>query len=361
MSHYEERLDKDLGEIRARVRALSDLAQQALLNALQSLRSGNRKLAYVTILGDARINTQMRSVEALCHRFIVRHLPSAGHLRLMSSVIRISLQLERLGDYAVTIAREGIQLSAPPEGRIADELESIFAGSMGMLTQAIDAFNAADAARAQTVMDAGASIEGTMDGIYADLLAASDPAHIKDLLALFVVFNMIKRVADQAKNVCEETLFAALGKTKPARVHSVLFVDEDNAWLSQMAEAIARRGYPGQAHFYSAGRIASESVDPGLQRFMENHGFDMSDARPKQLDASPAALSQHFVIVSLDGAIERYASQIPFHTSVLEWDVGARPDGLEGDALTQRMEELYREVSAQVRDLVELLTGEETV
>ena len=358
MSRYEQRLDHDLNVIRERMQSLSSVAKQSLEKALHSLLSGNRKLAYATILGDAWVNKRARELDALCHRFIARHLPSAGHLRFMSAVIRTSLQLERLGDYAVTIAREGVQLSAPPQGPTARQLEVMAEQANTMLGNAIDAFNEGNEGKARASMALGESMEGTMDGIYSDLMTASNAARIKDLLALFVVFNMVKRISDQAKNICEETLFFVSGETKHARVHDVVFVDQNNACLSQMALAIARRSFPGNARFASAGRSPAGAIDAGMKTFMENLGFDLSGARPASLDDSPGALSKYFVIVSLDGVMERYATQIPFHTSVLEWDVGTKPEGLEGDALKGRHEELYRELSSNVQSLVEALRGD---
>jgi len=137
MSHYERRLEGDLNAIREHMRKLSTVTREAIEKALHSLLSGNRKLAYATILGDAWINERAREIDALCHRFIARHLPSAGHLRYTSAVIRTALQLERLGDYAVTIAREGVQLPAPPEGNIARQLEIMADQANRMLVQAI--------------------------------------------------------------------------------------------------------------------------------------------------------------------------------------------------------------------------------
>ena len=360
MSHYEQRLEQDLKIIREHMRKLSGYVTEALENALSSLFSGNRKLAYATILNDERINERMRELDTLCHRFIARHLPSAGHLRYMSAAIRTSLQLERLGDYAVTIAREGVQLSAPPEGLPARQLDNMADHANRMLALAIDAFDHGNEEKARTAISLSASVEDTFDHIYAGLMADSQAFRIKDLLALFVVFNMIKRISDQAQNICEDTLFAVTGETRRTRVYNVLFVDEDNAFLSQMAETIARRTYPSSAQFSSAGRVAAERVDPALMAFLDEFGVDLSGTRPQRLDPSPESLSKYFVIVSLDGLMERYTSHVPFHTTVLEWDVGARPQGLEGEALRRHMEELYREIAAYVRGLVETLRGEES-
>jgi len=359
MSQYEQRLEKDLLAIRTHMRKLSTVTRDALSDALRSVFSGDRKLAYATVLGDAWVNERSREIDALCHRFIARHLPSAGHLRYTSAVIRAALQLERLGDYAVIIAREGVQLTSPPDGPTGRQLELVADQANTMLAQAIDAFNEGNAEKARTAKGLSGSLEGTMDNVYADLMATSDPARTANLVALFVIFNNLKRVSDQAKNLCEETLFAKTGETKRTPVQDVLFIEEDDSRLSQMAQAIGEKNHPGEARFASAGPTPAATVDPTLSGFLENHGFDMSAARPAKLGAAPASLSPYFVVVTLDGPIERYTERVPFHTSVLEWDVGPWPDGDDGDALQRRLQELYREISARVRELVETLRGEE--
>jgi len=198
-----------------------------------------------------------------------------------------------------------------------------------------------------------------MDNVYADLMATSDPARTAHLVALFVIFNNIKRVADQAKNLCEETLFAQTGETKPTPVQDVLFLEEADARLSQMAKAIGEKNHAGAARFASAGPTPAATVDPALADFLENHGFDMSVARPAKLGATPVSLSPYFVVVTLDGPVERYTERVPFHTSVLEWDVGPWPEGGGEEATERRLQELYREISVRVRELVETLRGEE--
>ena len=115
MSHYERRLEKDLKQIRKGVRNLAKQVGTALKNAIDALLSGDEDKAYSTVLGDTRINRVSREIDRLCHAFIARHLPSAGHLRLISSVLRSNIALERIGDYAVNISRESRQLSHPPD------------------------------------------------------------------------------------------------------------------------------------------------------------------------------------------------------------------------------------------------------
>ncbi len=356
MSHLEERLEKDLDRIRKLVAGMAEDVQTAMKNAVHALQSGNKQLAYATILADHPINRTMREVDRLCHSFIAVHLPSAGHLRFLSSVIRVNIELERIGDYAVTICREAVQLSHPPEGMIARELERLADETELMLRQSVAAFNELNADAARSTMAMADQIEQNMDAVYEALAEEGRRERIKDMLAVFVVFSQLKRAADQAKNLCEDTVFAATGDTKAPKVYHILFIDEDNRCQSQMAEAIARRSYPDSGEYSSAGRQPAQSIGDETVAFLGKYGIDLAAARPTALaDLTPHEVADKHVIVSLQGPVSSYFDSVPFHTTALEWDVGPAPE-TPGD---QRSEELYRDLALKIKDLMELLRGEE--
>ena len=358
MSHYEERLEKDLLDIREQVAEMAGLVEIATKNAMHALQTGNNKLASTTVLEDHEINRSMRRIDQLCHKFIALHLPSAGHLRMLSSVIRANIELERIGDYAVTIARESLQLSSPPSGPLSRELERVGSETYLMLSQAIKAFNELNPDMAKGTMIMEEQMENDLDIIYAELMTNDDRDTVKNLLAMFAVFTQLKRVADQAKNLCEETVFAATGDTKAPKIYNILFIDEDNSCQSQIAEAIARKNFPESGRYISAGRQPAADLNPAMVEFLENHGINLpANARPSPVDMTPLQLTTQHVIVSLQGPVKSYLDQIPFHTTPLEWDVGPAPES--GDAAgVQRLEELYRDMAVQIRDLMEVLRGE---
>ena len=106
MSHYEERLARDLADLKGRIATLGVRLDAALGAAVRAFLGRDRDLASSTILGDRAVNRATREIDRLCHAFVVRHLPSAGHLRYISAVLRLCIALERIGDYAVSISRE---------------------------------------------------------------------------------------------------------------------------------------------------------------------------------------------------------------------------------------------------------------
>ncbi len=357
MAHYEERLERDLKQISERVSQLASHVENGLTNAIQSVQTGNDKLAYLTILGDGRINHIHRDLDRLCYRFIALHLPSAGHLRRLSATIRINLQLERIGDYAVTIAREGVQLKQPPEGAIAREIERTGEEVCRMLQLSMEAFMEGNEEAARVTKSMADHMEHDMNSIYADLMVEGDRTRIKRLLAIFVIFNMLKRVSDQAKNLCEETIFAETGESKTSSIKNVLFLDDDNSCLSPMAEAIAQKTFPGRMEYHSAGGGSpAAKLNPQMLEFMRERGIELDGKAPIAFE--PETLEQYYLVISMQGAAGRYLSDIPFHTSVLEWDVGPTPEAGDDEGARQYFEEIYRGIAVNLQELIELMYGE---
>ena len=359
MSHYEKRVTEDLTHIQKRIDEMGKKVEEALRNAVHALVTGNNTLAYNTILGDLPINRYMRQTEKLCYAFLAVHLPTAGLLRRISSAIRTNISLERIGDYAVTICREAVQLSHPLNNSLGREVELMAKEARNVLHLALATFSEGNADKARATQLLAAQTERTFDAIYANLVSRGEGENIKDLFGTFVIFSHLGRISDQAKNICEDTVFASTGETKPPKVYNILFLDEDNTCQSQIAEAIANKLFPIQGVYTSAGRISSESINLKLVEFFEKHGMDSSKHRSTALDFVPEELADFHVIVSLQGPVKSYISAIPFHTVALEWDVGSLPQNLDEAETNQRLEEIYREIALLIQDLMETLRGDE--
>ena len=359
MSHYEQRLERDLSALQQRIGEMSKQVQQGLANAILALQKGDHQLAATTILADHPINRTMREIDAACHAFIAVHLPSGKHLRLLSSVIRANIALERIGDYAVIIARASGQLSKPPSGRMAHELERFGSEVKLMLGQSIKAFNELDPGLARGTLVLEKEMEFDLDGIYAELMSNPEQAGAKSLLTTFTVFTHLKRAADQAKNLCEEAIFAETGETKVPKVYNILFVDRDNSCASQMAAALARKVFPGSGNYRSAGSTPAASIDPATAQFLADKGLDLASASPAPIDFSEHELAEFHLVVSLQGPVAEHMGQLPFHTAGIQWDIGADKltPGQSPDEDT--LPSLYRELGSQISELMHLLRGED--
>lgn len=352
MSHFEERLEADLGKIRDWVWSMGEDVEHAMLNAKRALLTRDEELAYATVLGDNPINRASRACDRLCHTFIARHLPGAGHLREMAATIRVNVALERIGDYAVTISREALQIGDGLPDKFAIQIDALAEESIQILHDSRVAFRDDNADAARTLMQVAKRVQGRMDTIYDVLFASDNGLSARTSLSTFVVFNLLKRVADQAKNICDQTVYAVRGVAKIPKVYQFLFLDRSGSAAGQLAVAIGRKLYPTLATFAVAVPGKAQEPDQSLQSFLSETGLPEADLEAKNLGHLEPDLSDFDVIISLAGKTTAFIDRIPFHTSVLDWQVppSDNPEGFQ---------ELYRALHSEITALMDLLVGEE--
>jgi phosphate transport system protein len=348
MSHLEERMETDLNYIRDWLWRLGEEVEHALRNAKKVLMLRDSAMAYDIILGDHPINRDSRECDRLCHTFIARYLPGAGALREMASTIRINVVLERIGDYAVTISREALQLTAPLPERFASHVDSLADDAIEILSDARAAFREGNAERAIALMQAAKRMEGRMDGLYEELFAADDRMDGPTMMAIFTVFNMFRRVADQSKNICDQTVYAVRGVAKIPKVYPILFLDQRGSGLGQLAAAIGRHTFPDAAQFSVATPGGSDPLSPSLREFLAEAGLPDDDLESEPLAALEHDFSHFIVLVSVNGNVSDYVKKVPFHTSALSWSIPQEADRAEQ----------YRQLRREITDLVTLLAGE---
>ena len=361
MTHYEKRLEEDLTKIRQRVELVAKQIEHALESSVRAALHRDRILANRVVLGDKPINREIRSIDKMCYGFVARHLPSAGHLRSVSSVLRLNVELERIGDYAVAIAREAVQLSSTPSGSVASDIQLIADQAQRMFRQAMESFNDQNAKLARGTKGLANQVESTYQKVFTDLLREGERGTrpIKDLFAFLVIFNRLGRVSDQAKNICEDTLFAVAGETKGEKVYRILFVDERNDALSQLAAAYARRAFPESGEYSSAGWSPGERVLSALEVLMNEKGLDGGDLTPRRSTLSVDELGRFHVVVTLGEGSSNQVEEIPFHTALLEWDVEPIPHDLDAERANALLEAGFAELKSNIRELMETLRGEE--
>jgi phosphate transport system protein len=361
-SRYEKRLEADLEQIRIGVLKVSEKIETALQDSLHALLNLDKALANQTILGDLPINRNIQENDRLCHSFVARHLPSAGHLRFISSVMRMNVELERIGDYAVTVCREIVQLSDPLDTPVKREAERLAKDTFQMLHQALVAFEEGNAELAKATMAYAVQIDRSFAHAFEQLVEGGQERRrsIRDLFSALIIFNRFERISDQAKNICEEIVFAITGETKQPKVYRVLFLDDGEGVRANLAVAIARKAYPMSGEYVSAEPQPTRALGKAVSQFMEERGLEVANLAPRSIDDMREAFSGFHVIVSLSGPVSNYVSQVPFRTVALEWDVGEPPDASASDEETvERLEQLYRQVVHEVRELMDTLRGEE--
>src|ERR1041384_3456778 len=139
-SHYEETLQRDTKVIQTKITQMAKLAERALWDTLKALVERNRQLAYSIILRDQYIDELEKEIDRLCLEFLVRQQPVALHLRFAYATIKINLELERIGDYAESIARQALKVSALHDKLPLPLFTELADVSIPMLRNAVNAF-----------------------------------------------------------------------------------------------------------------------------------------------------------------------------------------------------------------------------
>lgn len=357
MSHYEERLEQDLSHIRQRVSDMIEAIDVAIDQSTRALLDGEPELASRTIIEDYPINGLSKEIDGLCHGFIVRHLPSAGVLRFISSVLRLNVAFERIGDYACSISREALLISKHPPKTLAKDIAMMAGASRQNLRDATRVFIEGQSEEARTVLHASHESRREFSKLYAHLLkaGAKQSRPPQDLFAILITFYRLERINDQARNICEETLFAVDGEIKEPKRHRVLFIDERDGYLAPLAAALAAKAYPELGSYASAGWTPGPGLDPAAKAYMEDHGLDSAPFGSQAVPRDHDGLLDYDLIICLEGEARETLEDLPFRTVLLNWKLGSLTENAPLDH--DRLEEIHKELIAELHDLMKLLSG----
>jgi phosphate transport system protein len=362
-SHYEETLQRDIERIRRKVTEMAALAEGSMKGCLQALAERNRQRAYSVILRDQRIDEFEKEIDRLCLEFIVRQQPVAGTLRFAYATIKINSEIERVGDYAESMARQTLMLQnmegiQPALARITE----IGHLAIPMFHAAVQAFVNQDAELARKTIEQEDAVDILRHLTNDELIRmrGEDRIPLDALAPLMTIVNRFERVADQAKSICQEVLYMCTGeylKHRGTEVFRVLFVDENNASCSQMAEGIGNAlGHP-KFMFASAG-LDPWRVDQATVTFLKDKGIDIARATSRAVDQIPH-LDHYQVIVALSEDARKVFPPPPTKAVCLDWSM-KDPSKIYGNADEVRAayEETYQFLQAHIQDLVEAVLGD---
>jgi phosphate transport system protein len=360
-THLEASLQSDIDRIRHKVSEMSALAEQALEHCLQALVENKRQLAYGVILRDQYIDEREKELDRLCLDFLVKQQPVAGPLRFVYSTIKINHELERVGDYAESIARQVLKLSQMAVETPKERFQEITQLCIPMLGQSIQAFVEQDAGLAGRTIEVEEAVDGLKSKLNKDLvvLFRENKMPFEALNALMMIARHFERVSDQARNICMEVLYTCTGeypKHLGGEAFRVLFVGGSDSCCSQMAEAIAQSLNRPEFIFNSAG-LEPRPIEPRTVEFMREKGRDVSGMMPKVLQQVPN-LDHYQVIVALDAGVKRAFPQQPRKAVYLDWSL-QDPSQAQGseEQVRAAYEAAFVFLESHIHDLIKAILG----
>lgn len=204
-----------LSSLKEQLLGMSAKAEERTDLAMEALLARDKDKANLVIEGDVDINKLEVQVEQAAVELLALQQPMARDLRFIIGAIKVSNDLERVGDHAVNIAESAIRLAEKPKVSInVPEIEVMARRARKMLSDSLDAFIRADGALGRQVCKADDVVDALHDSVFRVLLThmMADPKTITPSLELLLVGRNLERIADLATNISEDAVYLAEGK-----------------------------------------------------------------------------------------------------------------------------------------------------
>jgi len=204
MQHFEH----ELSVLKERLLVMASYAENAVNRAVEAWRNRDDALARKVKEEDTVLDRLEMELDELAIGLLAQ-APLATDLRLITVAMKITQNLERVGDEATKIAKRTRELNLEPPLKVAAAIPHLAERAVRMLRGALDAFVAGDTAAARELLAQDKEVDALNRQILAELETAmlADPQNIKRCLNLTVISRSLERVADHAKNVAEEVVY----------------------------------------------------------------------------------------------------------------------------------------------------------
>jgi phosphate transport system protein len=205
---------KKLREIQDDILAMGSMVGKAIIRSVDALKNRDLELAHQIIADDQKINNKRFDIEEKCIELIATQQPMASDLRIIIAILNITTEIERIGDYAVGIARITIMIGDEPPLKPLIDIPRMAEQTVDMLQRSLNAFLNRDAESAKKISSEDDLVDHLYDQVFRELLIfmAEDPKTITRATRLMWVAHNLERAADRVTNICERVVFIVTGK-----------------------------------------------------------------------------------------------------------------------------------------------------
>ena len=214
-AHIDRHYDEELQELRHLVLEMGGFVEKQVDDAMRALIDRDAEFARLIIERDKTVNRMDVQIDDICLRLLALHQPAARDLRLITTALKITTDLERSGDMAENIAERAIELCKEPQLKPLIDIPRMASIAQGMLRQALDAFVREDPDLALLVCHQDDAVDALTDQLLRELLTfmMEDPHTISRALRLIFIAKYLERLADHATNIAEMVVFMVKGKS----------------------------------------------------------------------------------------------------------------------------------------------------
>jgi phosphate transport system protein len=199
----------DLDQLKERLLAMGGIAEERVRESVRALIERDTQALDDVLHGDVPINDLHMEVDDRCFKLLALHQPMAADLRVIVAALKISTDLERVGDLAVNIAEAGKRYLRHAPVKPLIDIPRMGELAQKMLRDALDAFVRRDMPLAEAVLAADDTLDALKTQIFRELLTymLQSPETIEPALDLILISRHLERIGDHATNVAEDVIF----------------------------------------------------------------------------------------------------------------------------------------------------------
>jgi phosphate transport system protein len=206
--------DDELKDLKAKLLRMGGMVEEQIQGALRALVERDSRLAYEIIENDHQVNTLDVEVDEDCLRLLALQQPTARDLRLITTAMKISTELERMSDLAENVCERAIELNEEPQLKPYIDIPRMANWALRMVREALDAFVMSDSALARKVTADDDFIDDLTQQLFRELLSfmIENPQTITRAIRITFIAKYLERIADHATNVAELVVYMVEGK-----------------------------------------------------------------------------------------------------------------------------------------------------
>ncbi len=213
--HTDRSFEQHLAQLRSAVLEMGGLVEDQIGQAIHALVDRDETLARRIIERDHTVNRLDVEIDELCLKLLALHQPAAKDLRLITTALKITTDLERIGDLATSICERELELQTETPIKPYIDIPRMGDLARDMVHKALDAFVREDVELALAVCGADDEIDRLHAQLFRELLSfmVENPATITRAMRLLFVSKSLERVGDHATNIAEMVIFMVKGRS----------------------------------------------------------------------------------------------------------------------------------------------------
>ena len=201
-------LGSEIASLKDLLLRMAGFAEAMVQRSVRALVERDDELARSAMAEDDRLDQLEKEIDEASMTLLTK-APLAGQLRLIIVVLKITRDLERIGDESTTIARRAIELGREPQLKPYMDIPRMTELATAMLREALDAFVLGDTALAREIIPRDKEVDALNRQLHRELASymIEAPANISRCLHLMTISKSLERIADHAKNIAEEAVY----------------------------------------------------------------------------------------------------------------------------------------------------------